>query len=90
MMVVWRENPKARIEERDGVWWHEDPCDDQWVRLGFAPTPTTRWRTLLRHIHHGRLMRYPWRAVLPFSISAAVAGPFDSSYPRVAPAGDDR
>lgn len=49
---------------------HSD--DPRWQYLGVAPRPRTRWDWFLFDYHHGRLMRYPWLAVMRFSIVRAM------------------
>lgn len=59
------------------VWWEADvrvekrwPSSD-WIDLGWAPTPRTRWRWLVYDVCHGLLMRYPLRHVLTWSLQAS-------------------
>lgn len=67
-MAVWRHNPHRLMEQHDGLWWTlHDVNDPDWIVLGFAPTPTSAWRAFWHHVHHGRLMLYPWPAVLVYA-----------------------
>lgn len=46
------------------------PLDSpQWQYMGVAPRPRTRWDWLVYDYHHGRIMRYPWAAVVRFSLN---------------------
>lgn len=67
-MTVWLDNPNLKMLYHDGVWWIEWNNDlRDWVSLGYAPRPKTARQTISYHIHHGRLMRYPWSDVLPYA-----------------------
>ena len=45
--------------------------DTKWMPLGVSPLPKTRWDWFWFDYHHGRLMRYPWLAVMRFCITQA-------------------
>lgn len=66
-MTIWRLEPRARIECREGAWWAEIPDDDAWVHLGFAPCPVGPWQTFMYHVHRGRLEGYGWPRVVPYA-----------------------
>ena len=66
-MTIWRENPRARIEWRDGSWWHEDPGSTNWIHLGFCETPHGAARTIRYHVLHGLLTGYRWRDIARYA-----------------------
>lgn len=58
------------INEGTGTITVEMPFDGpHWQYLGVAPLPRTRWDWFIFDYHHGRLMRYPWIAVVRFSVN---------------------
>lgn len=53
----------------DGSTWHEVPLfrgGSRYTHLGWVLTPRTRLGRICYHIAHGRMMGYPWGAVLRF------------------------
>lgn len=66
-MTVRRMNPTAGMELIGDHWWHEDPCDPDWLMLGFAPMPRTMWQAFRYHVLHGLLMGYRPARVLRWS-----------------------
>lgn len=52
----------------DGRLWLEQTTTDRWAPLGYRPRPTSRWQRACHHVHHGRLMGYPWPSVLAFAL----------------------
>ncbi|MEM7531082.1 MAG: hypothetical protein AAF639_02805 [Chloroflexota bacterium] len=41
---------------------------DDWVFVGYVPSPKTRLGWFVYHMIHGLLMRYPLRSVIAFSL----------------------
>lgn len=53
----------------DGSTWHEVPFfrgGSRYTHLGWVLSPRTRLGRIFFHIAHGRMMGYPWGAVLRF------------------------
>lgn len=46
--------------------WVEVP--DEWISVGYIPTPQTRLGWFTYHLIHGLAMRYPLRSVIAFSL----------------------
>lgn len=46
--------------------WVEVP--DEWLGVGYIPTPRTRLGWFTYHLIHGLAMRYPLRSVIAFSL----------------------
>lgn len=62
------EIPDAEIREYDGRLWQALPdAQSDVITLGVAPAPKTVWQTLVYHVCHGLLMRYPLHEVLVWS-----------------------
>ena len=61
-------SPPCHIRnDSEGAIWEKWLEDDQWLRMGYVPTPTTRLGWFIYHIVHGLLMHYPLTAVLVWS-----------------------
>lgn len=48
--------------------WHPVDIPDEWVSVGYIPTPKTRLGWFTYHLIHGLAMRYPLRSVIAFSL----------------------
>lgn len=61
--------PRMAFDEPTSTWWIELPANTNgWRQLGWAPHPGhSRRRWFAYHVHHGRLMRIPWRHVLVYA-----------------------
>jgi hypothetical protein len=46
--------------------WVDIP--DEWISVGYIPTPRTRLGWFTYHLIHGLAMRYPLRSVIAFSL----------------------
>lgn len=58
----------TEIREYDGRLWRVLPdAQSDTIDLGVAPMPKTVWQTLVYHICHGVIMRYPLIDVLVWS-----------------------
>lgn len=61
-VTVWREAPRARIEFRDGSWWHEDPEDPRYVGpLGYVECPSSHWAWFRHYVLLGLINGYKLR-----------------------------
>ena len=47
---------------------HFDTSNTDWIYLGVAPHPRSRWDWFVYDWHHGRIMRYRRRDVLAFCL----------------------
>lgn len=56
----------------DDGWTYQQLIDDeQWLHVGYIPTPTTKLGWLTYHIIHGLAMRYPLMSVIRYSFREA-------------------
>lgn len=47
---------------------HPVDIPDEWIGVGYIPTPKTRLGWFTYHLIHGLAMRYPLRSVIAFSL----------------------
>jgi hypothetical protein len=47
---------------------HPPDIPDEWISVGYIPTPKTRLGWFTYHMIHGLAMRYPLRSVIAFSL----------------------
>jgi hypothetical protein len=66
---VWHSTEPAPTRYRTTSGGFADiPEAGEYRELGLRPTCSTRWQRFGYHIHHGRIMRYPWAAVIAFAV----------------------
>jgi hypothetical protein len=59
--------PSEQFIEVDGTLCETVIDDPHWHRVGYVPTPRTRWGWFLHHLCHGLAMRYPVAKVLLYA-----------------------
>ncbi|HMN30828.1 MAG TPA: hypothetical protein PKE45_21925 [Caldilineaceae bacterium] len=55
-------------DEETGKTFIELLTDEQWLPVGYIPTPRTRLGWFLYHLAHGLAMRYPFHKVIGYSV----------------------
>lgn len=61
--------PPVRVKFIDGTYFLEQLPADEWMTLGHARRPQTRWQWFRYHVLHGLMMGYPFFSVIRYAQS---------------------